>query len=220
MTAPRRLLSVGHSYVVALNRRLADEMARVGAGRWEVAAVASRFMHGDLRPILLEPLPGEAARLEPVGVYGSRWLACGQTTSTPWSPGDMRPSQTGSAARGGRPPAGLQPPPAVPGRGQLPADKCDAGLANRVPVVTNLGALSEPLWASAGAAVVPGPDSAHSRPPRPRSSSSHPRASWPWGPRGGTVPHRVRRRADHRPAPRPWPHARRHDPSVTRSWRT
>ena len=35
-----------------------------------------------------------------------------------------------------------------------------AGLANRVPVVTNLGALSEPLWASAGAAVVPGPDPA------------------------------------------------------------
>ncbi len=29
-------------------------------------------MHGDLRPIPLEPLPGEAARLEPVGVYGSR----------------------------------------------------------------------------------------------------------------------------------------------------
>jgi len=34
-----------------------------------------------------------------------------------------------------------------------------AGLANRVPVVTNLGALSEPLWAtSTGVAVVPGPD--------------------------------------------------------------
>ncbi len=34
-----------------------------------------------------------------------------------------------------------------------------AGLANRVPVVTNLGKLSEPLWAiSTGVAVVPGPD--------------------------------------------------------------
>jgi len=34
-----------------------------------------------------------------------------------------------------------------------------AGLANRVPVVTNLGALSEPLWAaSTGASVVPCPD--------------------------------------------------------------
>jgi glycosyltransferase involved in cell wall biosynthesis len=36
-----------------------------------------------------------------------------------------------------------------------------AGLANRVPVVTNLGALSEPLWAaSTGATVVAGPDPA------------------------------------------------------------
>ena len=36
-----------------------------------------------------------------------------------------------------------------------------AGLANRVPVVTNLGALSEPLWATTtGAQVVPGPDPA------------------------------------------------------------
>ena len=34
-------------------------------------------------------------------------------------------------------------------------------LANRVPVVTNLGDLSEPLWAaSTGVAVVPGPDPA------------------------------------------------------------
>jgi glycosyltransferase involved in cell wall biosynthesis len=36
-----------------------------------------------------------------------------------------------------------------------------AGLANRVPVVTNLGNLSEPLWAtSTGVTVVPGPDPA------------------------------------------------------------
>jgi glycosyltransferase involved in cell wall biosynthesis len=36
-----------------------------------------------------------------------------------------------------------------------------AGLANRVAVVTNLGALSEPLWVtSSGATVVPGPDAA------------------------------------------------------------
>ena len=36
-----------------------------------------------------------------------------------------------------------------------------AGLASRIPVVTNLGALSEPLWAtSTGVAVVPGPDPA------------------------------------------------------------
>jgi glycosyltransferase involved in cell wall biosynthesis len=69
---PRRLLSVGHSYVVGLNRRLAHEMARAGAGRWEVTAAAPRFVHGDLRPIALEPVPGEACRLEPVGAYLTR----------------------------------------------------------------------------------------------------------------------------------------------------
>jgi glycosyltransferase involved in cell wall biosynthesis len=66
-------LSVGHSYVVALNRRLAHEVARAGAGRWEVTAAAPRFVHGDLRPIALEPLPGEACRLVPVPTYLTRW---------------------------------------------------------------------------------------------------------------------------------------------------
>ena len=59
-----RLLSIGHSYVVALNRRLPHEMARAGAGKWEVVAVAPEFMAGDLRPIALEPFLGEASRLE------------------------------------------------------------------------------------------------------------------------------------------------------------
>lgn len=72
MTRPRRLLTVGHSYVVALNRRLAHEMARAGAGAWEVTAAAPTFMHGDLRPIELEPNPAEACRVEPVRVYLSR----------------------------------------------------------------------------------------------------------------------------------------------------
>jgi glycosyltransferase involved in cell wall biosynthesis len=55
----RRLLSIAHSYVVALNRRLAHEMARAGGGAWEVTAVAPRFVHGDLRPIALEPHPDD-----------------------------------------------------------------------------------------------------------------------------------------------------------------
>jgi glycosyltransferase involved in cell wall biosynthesis len=71
--AVRRLLSIAHSYVVGLNRRLADEMARAGSGRWEVTAVAPRFLRGDLRQIPLEALPGEADRLEPVAVHLSRW---------------------------------------------------------------------------------------------------------------------------------------------------
>lgn len=63
-----RLVSIAHSYCVALNRRLAHEMARAGAGEWEVTAVAPSFFHGDLRPIVLEPQPGEFCRLIPLRV--------------------------------------------------------------------------------------------------------------------------------------------------------
>ena len=49
-----RLLSVGHSYVVALNRKLPDEIARVSGGRWDVTAVAPRHVTAELRNITLE----------------------------------------------------------------------------------------------------------------------------------------------------------------------
>lgn len=69
---PRRLLTVSHSYVVALNRRLADEMARAGEGRWEVTAVAPSFFHGDLRDITLEPIQGERNGLIALPAHLSR----------------------------------------------------------------------------------------------------------------------------------------------------
>src|SRR6266852_527251 len=66
---PRRLISIAHSYAVALNRRLVHEMACVSAGAWDVTAVAPSFFHGDLRPIPLETLPGESCRLVPMPAY-------------------------------------------------------------------------------------------------------------------------------------------------------
>ena len=45
---PRRLLSIAHSYAVALNRRLANEMAREGGEDWEVTAVAPAYFHREL----------------------------------------------------------------------------------------------------------------------------------------------------------------------------
>lgn len=71
---PRRLISIAHSYCVALNRRLAHEMARAGEGRWNVTAVAPQFFHGDLRPVPLEEFPGELCRLEAVPVYFSKHI--------------------------------------------------------------------------------------------------------------------------------------------------
>lgn len=70
----RKLISIAHSYCVALNRRLAHEMARVGAGRWEVTAVAPQFFHGDLRPVPLEEYPGELCNLEAVPVHFSKHI--------------------------------------------------------------------------------------------------------------------------------------------------
>jgi len=64
----RRLVSVGHSYVVALNRRLPHEIARVSGGGWEVTAVAPRFVRAELRNIALEAGQDEACTLEAVGM--------------------------------------------------------------------------------------------------------------------------------------------------------
>lgn len=72
MPIPIKLLSIGHSYVVALNRRLVNEIARIGQSQWSVTAVAPAFMHGDLRPITLEADPNELSRLEAVPVYLSQ----------------------------------------------------------------------------------------------------------------------------------------------------
>jgi glycosyltransferase involved in cell wall biosynthesis len=72
VSAPRRLLTIGHSYVVAMNRRLAHEMAVAGEGRWEVTAAAPARYPGDLREIALEPSEGEACRTVPVPVSFAR----------------------------------------------------------------------------------------------------------------------------------------------------
>lgn len=62
----KRLLTIGHSYVVAQNRRLAHEMALAGAREWSVTAAAPQRYRGDLRVIELEAMPGEACRLVPL----------------------------------------------------------------------------------------------------------------------------------------------------------
>ena len=66
----RRLLTIGHSYVVPLNRRLADELAKTG--EWDVTAVAPSRFRGDFAAHTTEPMPGETCRLVPVPVHFSR----------------------------------------------------------------------------------------------------------------------------------------------------
>ena len=66
------IITVGHSYVVALNRRLARVLARAVGEGVRVTVAAPAFFDGDLRPIALEPCLGEPYRLEPVPVHFSR----------------------------------------------------------------------------------------------------------------------------------------------------
>jgi glycosyltransferase involved in cell wall biosynthesis len=59
----KRLLTIGHSYVIAANRRLAHEMAIQGRGQWEVTAVAPERLAADLREVTLEPIADEACHV-------------------------------------------------------------------------------------------------------------------------------------------------------------
>lgn len=59
----KRLITISHSYVVALNRALPNALARLG---WDVTMVAPEFFPGDLRPITLEFQTNEPARLLPI----------------------------------------------------------------------------------------------------------------------------------------------------------
>ena len=53
-----RILAIGHSYVLRVNRAIAREVARDPA--FEVTIGAPRFFHGDLRPIECEPEPTDS----------------------------------------------------------------------------------------------------------------------------------------------------------------
>lgn len=68
----RRLLTIGHSYVVQVNRRLAHEMAAAGGGQWHVTAVAPERYRGDLGPIDLTCDAAELNEVRPVGSIGQR----------------------------------------------------------------------------------------------------------------------------------------------------
>jgi glycosyltransferase involved in cell wall biosynthesis len=73
MSQPLRILSIGHSYCVGLNRALIREVAR--DSDFDVTVAAPRFFHGDLRPIELEPEPaGSPLRLVPLDTKRSRFI--------------------------------------------------------------------------------------------------------------------------------------------------
>ncbi len=58
---PLRVATIGHSYIVPLNRAVMARVARKPG--IELTVVSPKFFHGDLRPLHLEEPPGEAYRL-------------------------------------------------------------------------------------------------------------------------------------------------------------
>jgi phosphatidyl-myo-inositol dimannoside synthase len=68
-----RILTIGHSYCVAMNRALVREVAR--DGDFEITVAAPSYFHGDLRPIVLEPEPaGSPLRVVPLNTRLSRFI--------------------------------------------------------------------------------------------------------------------------------------------------
>ncbi|MBY0315002.1 MAG: glycosyltransferase [Bdellovibrionales bacterium] len=71
MSNPKKILTLGHSYCIALNRTVMRELAR-NTGM-SVTVVCPRFFHGDLRDIHVEPEPlGSPLRVIAVDVYLSK----------------------------------------------------------------------------------------------------------------------------------------------------
>lgn len=68
-----RILTIGHSYCVAMNRALVREVAR--DPELDITVAAPSYFHGDLRPIVLEPEPaGSPLRLVPLDTTLSRFI--------------------------------------------------------------------------------------------------------------------------------------------------
>lgn len=58
MSSKLRVLTIGHSYCVALNRALIREVAK--DSEFDVTVAAPSFFHGDLRPVEYEPEPADS----------------------------------------------------------------------------------------------------------------------------------------------------------------
>jgi glycosyltransferase involved in cell wall biosynthesis len=65
----KKILSIGHSYVVGLNRRLVNEIARIGDGKWEVHAITPSRLNNDFRHFEYRSEPTDICKMSALPVY-------------------------------------------------------------------------------------------------------------------------------------------------------
>ena len=70
IAARRRLLTIGHSYAVTINRRLPEAIA--AGGEWDVTVAAPQRFRDDFREYELRAEPNEHVALEPLPVHLAR----------------------------------------------------------------------------------------------------------------------------------------------------
>lgn len=69
----KKVLAIGHSFVIALNRSLMREIHH--RGTLDVTVVTPAFFHGDLRPVDAEPEPARSSlRVIPVDCYLTKYI--------------------------------------------------------------------------------------------------------------------------------------------------
>lgn len=65
----RKILSIGHSYVVGVNRRLVNEMSRISTDKWEVQAIAPSRLKNDFRYFEYQAEPTDICKVSTLPVY-------------------------------------------------------------------------------------------------------------------------------------------------------
>ncbi len=82
----RKILSIGHSYSIGVNRRLINEMSRISAGKWEVQAIAPTKVKNDFRQFEFRLEPTDICKISALPVYFDTPI---HTMTYDWRIGDI-----------------------------------------------------------------------------------------------------------------------------------
>lgn len=67
-----KILSIGHSYVLSVNRRLPNEIARLTDGKWEVTTVAPTKISADFRRYTIDKQIDELSKVRDIPIFLSK----------------------------------------------------------------------------------------------------------------------------------------------------